>query len=77
MDDLIDMRELCSLARMGPAGYRNLRRQGKTPPAYKIGRRLFFKRDEVEHWLTTVRIVPVPLPAPTEPRPPNAEKAIE
>lgn len=60
MDDYMDLNELCRLAYMGKAGYRNLRRQGKTPPAFKVGRRLLFKREDVAHWLTTVRIVPVP-----------------
>ncbi len=62
-DDLIDLDQLCELGRMGKDAYRHQRRQGTTPPAYKIGRRLYFKRADALEWLHTVRMVPLDVPA--------------
>jgi hypothetical protein len=62
--DLITLDELCSMGRMGKDGYRSLRRQGKTPTAYRIGRRLYFRRDDAEKWLVTTRAVRIDPPRP-------------
>lgn len=64
-DDLIDLDELCRLGRMGKDAYRHQRRQGRTPQAYRIGRKLFFRRSDALDWLETVRVIPVIAPAAT------------
>lgn len=56
-DDLIDLAELCAMAKMTKDNYRQLRRQGKTPVAYKMGRALYFKKADAEQWLVNVRMV--------------------
>jgi hypothetical protein len=79
LTDLIDLDELCEMGRMGKDSYRHQRRQGKTPPAFKIGRRLYFKRSDALTWLHTVRMIPVDVPAgvaaagtgPGAPNPPD------
>lgn len=58
-DDLLSLQEFCAIARFGPAGYRHARQKGQVPSAMKIGRRLFFRRDEVEAWMRDHRIKPI------------------
>jgi hypothetical protein len=61
--DLISLDELCRMGRMGRDAYRNLRRQGRTPTAWKLGRRLYFKRSDAEAWLLSERMVRIDPPA--------------
>lgn len=56
-DDLtIDLPELLLRGKFGRDGYNRLRRQGRTPTGYKIGRKLWFSEAEVSEWLTTQRV---------------------
>lgn len=61
-DDLITLDELCAMGRMGRDAYRNLRRQGRTPVAYKMGRRLYFRRSDAEAWVLNERMVRIDPP---------------
>jgi hypothetical protein len=56
--DLITLDELCEMGRMGKEAYRHLRRQGRAPSGFKIGRRLYFERRVAEAWMRNVRMVP-------------------
>lgn len=58
-DDLVTLDELCEMGFMGKDNYRHMRRAGKTPPAIKIGRRLYFRKKEAEDWVRNVRMVSV------------------
>lgn len=55
--DLIDLAQLCEMGKMTKASYRQLRAQGKTPTAYKMGRNLYFRKADAEQWLLNVRMV--------------------
>jgi len=55
--DLIDLPELLRRARFGRDGYTAMRRQGRTPQAFRFGRKLWFSEAEVNEWLATQRIV--------------------
>lgn len=55
--DLIDLPELLRRARFGRDGYTAMRRQGRTPRAFRFGRKLWFSEAEVDEWLATHRIV--------------------
>jgi predicted DNA-binding transcriptional regulator AlpA len=57
-DDLIPLDEVCALGRITPSGFRNLRQQGRVPQGWRIGRRLYFRRADVDTWLAG-RIRPV------------------
>ena len=59
----VDLPELQRQARFGRDGYYAMKRQGRTPRAYRIGRKLWFSRAEVQQWLATERIQ-----APTQSR---------
>jgi predicted DNA-binding transcriptional regulator AlpA len=61
-EELITLDELCEMARMGRDAYRNLRRQGRTPVAYKMGRRLYFRRSEAEAWVINERMMRIDPP---------------
>jgi predicted DNA-binding transcriptional regulator AlpA len=50
-DDLLTLDEVCELGRITPSGFRNLRQQGRVPQGWRIGRRLYFRRTDVETWL--------------------------
>jgi hypothetical protein len=63
--DLITLDELCEMGRMGKDAYRHLRRQGKTPTAYKLGKRLYFRRADAEAWLVSTRMVRIDPPRRT------------
>jgi len=63
-DELITLDELCEMAKMTKPTYQGLRRQGKTPVAYRMGRRLYFKRGDAEAWLVNVRMVRIDPPRP-------------
>ena len=56
-ENLIDLDAFCELARMGRDGYRALRRQGRTPEAIKMGRRIYFDRDDAIRWVKEVRMI--------------------
>lgn len=56
-DDLVILDELCEIGKLSKRSYRCLREQGRTPVAYRMGRRLYFKRGDVQAWMTTVRMV--------------------
>jgi hypothetical protein len=59
LSDLVTIDWLCERARVGKAGLRNIRRNGRGPTSYKMGRRLYFRRTEAEDWLRNVRLVRV------------------
>ncbi len=63
-DELITLDELCELGKFSKESYRSLRQRGKTPVAYKMGKRLYFKRGDVQVWLTAVRMVRMDPPKP-------------
>ena len=63
-DELITLDELCELGKLSKRSYSCLRQQGKTPVAYKMGKRLYFKRGDVQTWLTTVRMIRMDPPRP-------------
>jgi hypothetical protein len=64
-DEVITLDELCEIGRLSKRSYRCLREQGRTPVAYRMGRRLYFKRGDVQAWMTTVRMVRIDPPRPT------------
>ena len=49
--DLLSLDEVCELGKLTKSGFRTLRQTGQTPPGIRIGRRAFFRRDDVELWL--------------------------
>lgn len=55
-DLTIDLPELLLRGKFGRDGYNRLRRQGRTPTGYKIGRKLWFSETEVDEWLATQRV---------------------
>ena len=63
-DELITLDELCEMGKFSKQSYRGLRQQGKTPVAYKMGKRLYFKRGDAEAWLVNVRMVRIDPPRP-------------
>ncbi|MSW81588.1 MAG: helix-turn-helix domain-containing protein [Actinobacteria bacterium] len=64
-DEVITLDELCEIGQLSKRSYRCLREQGRTPVAYRMGRRLYFKRGDVQAWMTTVRMVRIDPPRPT------------
>lgn len=50
-DDLLLLEEVAELCRQPVSTIRWLRHRGQGPPAFKVGRRLVFRRAEVEAWL--------------------------
>ena len=46
---------------MSKSGYRTQKARGKPlPQPYKVGRRIYFRTEDVDEWLRTTRIVPLP-----------------
>lgn len=56
ISQFITLDELCAIGKFGHDGYRALRRQGKAPTAYKMGRRLMFLKTEVDEWFFSTRL---------------------
>lgn len=54
----VDLPELLRRARFGRDGYTAMRRQGRTPRAFRVGRKLWFSESEVQRWLLEERIQP-------------------
>ena len=52
------------MGKFSKQSYRGLRQQGKTPVAYKMWKRLYFKRGDAEAWLVNVRMVRIDPPRP-------------
>ena len=63
-DELITLDELYEMAKMTKPTYQGLRQQGRTPVAYRMGRRLYFKRGDADAWLVNVRMVRIDPPRP-------------
>jgi predicted DNA-binding transcriptional regulator AlpA len=49
--DLLLLPEVARLARLSESTLRWLRHQGRGPAGFRLGRRLVFRRGEVEAWL--------------------------
>jgi predicted DNA-binding transcriptional regulator AlpA len=50
-DEFMLIEEVSELTRQPVATLRWMRHQGKGPPAVKLGRRLVYRRSEVEKWI--------------------------
>ena len=50
-DDLLLLEEVAALTRQSVGTLRWLRHRGEGPAGFKVGRRLLFRRGEVEAWL--------------------------
>ena len=50
-DDLLLMPEAAALARMSVSTLRWLRHRGEGPTGFRLGRRVVFRRAEVEQWI--------------------------
>jgi excisionase family DNA binding protein len=49
--DWLTVEELAELMHTSPGTVHYWRHQGKAPPALKAGRRLLFRRDDVDAWM--------------------------
>ena len=49
--DLLLLPEVAQITRQSVSTLRWLRHKGEGPPGFKVGRRLLFRRSEVEAWL--------------------------
>ena len=49
--DLLLLPEVAQITRQSVSTLRWLRHKGEGPPGFKVGRRLLFRRGEVEAWL--------------------------
>jgi predicted DNA-binding transcriptional regulator AlpA len=49
--DLLLLPEVARLSRLSESTIRWLRHQGRAPAGFRLGRRLVFRRGEVEAWL--------------------------
>jgi predicted DNA-binding transcriptional regulator AlpA len=52
-DDLLDTESLGAEFGVTPQTIYNWRAQGRAPRAHKVGRKLFFRRGDIERWLET------------------------
>ena len=61
LDTAISLDELCERARISKTTYRWLKKEGRVPTAYKVGRRLYFTPTDATKWLESrvQRIDPV------------------
>jgi predicted DNA-binding transcriptional regulator AlpA len=50
-DDLLLMEEVAALARQSVSTLRWLRHRGQGPAGFRLGRRVVFRRAEVERWI--------------------------
>ena len=50
-DDLLLMEEVAALARQSVSTLRWLRHRGRGPAGFRLGRRVVFRRAEVERWI--------------------------
>lgn len=50
-DDLLLLPEVAALTRRSPDTLRWLRHRGEGPPAFRSGRRLYFRRAAVMEWI--------------------------
>lgn len=48
---LLSLDEVCALGKITKSGFRNLKQQGRVPVGYKIGRRMWFRPEDVDTWL--------------------------
>lgn len=49
--ELLTLEEVARLCRTSPQAVRHWRHQGIGPQGFKIGKRVLFRRDDVEAWL--------------------------
>jgi predicted DNA-binding transcriptional regulator AlpA len=49
--DLLRLEEVSEITRLSPSTLRWLRHRGEGPPAFKLGRRLMFRRSAVLDWV--------------------------
>jgi excisionase family DNA binding protein len=50
-DDLLLLEEVAALTRQSVSTIRWLRHKGQAPPGFRLGRRVVFRRAEVEQWI--------------------------
>ena len=50
-DDLLLLEEVAVLTRQSVSTIRWLRHKGQGPPGFRLGRRVVFRRAEVERWI--------------------------
>lgn len=51
MPEYLTVDEVATLTRLSPSTVRWYRQVGKGPKSFKIGRRVAYRRDDVEAWL--------------------------
>ncbi len=51
LPDLVSRLELAQLLRISPNGIDAQRRRGALPPGFKIGRRTFWLKAEIQDWI--------------------------
>lgn len=56
MTELMTPDELAAFLRKTEGALRTQRHRGQGPPAYRVGREIRYRRDEVEQWLAEQRI---------------------
>ena len=51
-DDLLLLEEVAALSRMSVSTLRWMRHKNAGPPAFRLGRRLVFRRSAVQQWIS-------------------------
>ena len=51
LTNALTLDEVCERGKITKSGFRTLKQQGRTPPGYKVGRRVYFLPADVERWL--------------------------
>lgn len=51
MPDLLTVPEVADMARTSPSTVRYWRHQGLGPAGFRLGRKIVFRREDVERWL--------------------------
>lgn len=51
LEQLMDVQQLAEMFRIAPSTFSTWRKRGQGPRGFKLGRRLVYKRSDVETWL--------------------------
>jgi len=73
-EDIISIEKLAEIRGCSPRTIRNILwsdKRSTLPPAHKLGKKVFFLRDEVEEWLQQSPIINAPKPRVGRPRNPQ------
>jgi hypothetical protein len=54
-DDFMTGDDVAALVHVTPGALANMRYRGDGPRGYKVGKRILYRRDDVERWLETRR----------------------